>query len=91
MAGIPPQRCGRRFGKEQQMSANLPGDLLEALFEGVFEQPLWASFLDRLHMSDPLPYHQFEDGQVYALEELIGAVEIEDVLDRVFSSFCVGK
>jgi tRNA modification GTPase len=28
---------------------------------------------------------------VYALEELIGAVEVEDVLDRVFSSFCVGK
>src|SRR5207248_3961930 len=25
------------------------------------------------------------------LEELIGAFEIEDVLDRVFSSFCVGK
>lgn len=28
---------------------------------------------------------------VHALEELVGAVEIEDVLDRVFSSFCVGK
>ena len=28
---------------------------------------------------------------VSELEELIGAVEIEDVLDRVFSSFCVGK
>jgi tRNA modification GTPase len=28
---------------------------------------------------------------VHALEELIGTVEIEDVLDRVFSSFCVGK
>jgi tRNA modification GTPase len=28
---------------------------------------------------------------LHALEELIGAVEIEDVLDRVFSSFCVGK
>jgi tRNA modification GTPase len=28
---------------------------------------------------------------VSALEELIGSVEIEDVLDRVFSSFCVGK
>jgi tRNA modification GTPase len=25
------------------------------------------------------------------LEELLGAVDIEDVLDRVFSSFCVGK
>lgn len=28
---------------------------------------------------------------VSELEELIGAVEVEDVLDRVFSSFCVGK
>ena len=28
---------------------------------------------------------------VLALEELIGIVEIEDVFDRVFSSFCVGK
>jgi tRNA modification GTPase len=28
---------------------------------------------------------------VYSLEELIGAVGVEDVLDRVFSSFCVGK
>jgi tRNA modification GTPase len=26
-----------------------------------------------------------------ALEELIGAVDVEDVLDRVFASFCVGK
>ena len=28
---------------------------------------------------------------VAALETLIGAVDVEDVLDRVFSSFCVGK
>lgn len=28
---------------------------------------------------------------VYVLEELIGAVDVEEVLDRVFSSFCVGK
>ena len=28
---------------------------------------------------------------VIALEELIGTVGVEDVLDRVFSSFCVGK
>lgn len=28
---------------------------------------------------------------VIALEELIGTVEVEDVFDRVFSSFCVGK
>ena len=28
---------------------------------------------------------------VSTLEELIGTVDVEDVLDRVFSSFCVGK
>jgi tRNA modification GTPase len=28
---------------------------------------------------------------IAALEELVGAVGVEDVLDRVFSSFCVGK
>jgi tRNA modification GTPase len=28
---------------------------------------------------------------VGALEELIGTVDVEDVFDRVFSSFCVGK
>lgn len=28
---------------------------------------------------------------VHALEELIGAVDVDDVLDRLFASFCVGK
>lgn len=28
---------------------------------------------------------------VHSLEELIGSVDVEDVLDRVFSSFCIGK
>ena len=28
---------------------------------------------------------------VSALEELVGVVDTEDVLDRVFRSFCVGK
>ena len=26
-----------------------------------------------------------------ALEDLVGAIDVEDVLDRLFSSFCVGK
>lgn len=30
-------------------------------------------------------------GATTVLEELIGAVEIDDVLDRVFSTFCIGK
>jgi tRNA modification GTPase len=28
---------------------------------------------------------------INALEELVGVVDVEDILDRVFSSFCVGK
>jgi tRNA modification GTPase len=28
---------------------------------------------------------------ITTLEELVGAVDVEDILDRVFSSFCVGK
>ena len=28
---------------------------------------------------------------ISALEELVGAVDVEDVLNRVFASFCVGK
>lgn len=28
---------------------------------------------------------------VHALEEMIGAVDVEDVLDRLFGTFCVGK
>jgi tRNA modification GTPase len=28
---------------------------------------------------------------VHALEELVGAVDVEEVLERVFASFCVGK
>jgi tRNA U34 5-carboxymethylaminomethyl modifying GTPase MnmE/TrmE len=27
----------------------------------------------------------------HELEDLIGGVEIEDILDRVFSHFCIGK
>ena len=40
---------------------------------------------------DPvLAAHHLRDA-ARALEELIGAVDIEEVLDRVFRSFCVGK
>jgi tRNA U34 5-carboxymethylaminomethyl modifying GTPase MnmE/TrmE len=28
---------------------------------------------------------------VHALDDLVGAVDIEEVLDRVFATFCVGK
>jgi tRNA modification GTPase len=28
---------------------------------------------------------------VHALEALVGSVDVDDVLERVFSTFCVGK
>jgi tRNA modification GTPase len=28
---------------------------------------------------------------VHALEDIIGVVDTEDILDRVFAEFCVGK
>jgi tRNA modification GTPase len=28
---------------------------------------------------------------VHALDELIGAVDVEDVLGRLFATFCIGK
>jgi tRNA modification GTPase len=28
---------------------------------------------------------------VHALEELVGAVDVDDVLERLFARFCVGK
>ncbi len=37
-----------------------------------------------------LAAHQVREATT-ALDELLGAVDIEEVLDRVFSSFCVGK
>ena len=30
-------------------------------------------------------------GAVFALDELIGAVDVDDVLGRLFSTFCIGK
>jgi tRNA modification GTPase len=34
--------------------------------------------------------HHLRDATT-ALDELVGAVDIEDILDRVFATFCVGK
>jgi tRNA modification GTPase len=28
---------------------------------------------------------------IFMLERLVGRVDVEDVLDKVFSSFCIGK
>jgi tRNA modification GTPase len=37
-----------------------------------------------------LAAHQVREATA-ALDELLGTVDIEEVLDRVFASFCVGK
>jgi tRNA modification GTPase len=42
------------------------------------------------HGDAVLAAHQVREATT-ALDELLGAVDIEEVLDRVFSSFCVGK
>ncbi|HQR18263.1 MAG TPA: tRNA uridine-5-carboxymethylaminomethyl(34) synthesis GTPase MnmE [Gemmatimonadales bacterium] len=52
---------------------------------------LAAALPQVLERGDPvLAAHHLRDA-ARALEELIGAVDIEEVLDRVFRSFCVGK
>ena len=52
-----------------------------------------AEFLERWRMGDvpaPVAAVHLHDA-VAALEELIGAVDVEHVLDEVFRRFCVGK
>lgn len=50
------------------------------------------SFLDALDGEVPMEFAATHlRGAVGSLEELVGAVGVEDVLERVFGSFCVGK
>ena len=51
-----------------------------------------AAALDQFHGAGDavLVAHHVREATA-ALDELVGAVDIEDVLDRVFGSFCVGK
>ena len=42
------------------------------------------------HREPVLAAHHLRDA-ARALEELIGVVDVDEVLDRVFESFCVGK
>jgi tRNA modification GTPase len=51
-----------------------------------------AAALDQFHGAGDavLVAHHVREATA-ALDELVGAVDIEDVLDRVFGTFCVGK
>ncbi|HEX6042642.1 tRNA uridine-5-carboxymethylaminomethyl(34) synthesis GTPase MnmE [Longimicrobium sp.] len=51
-----------------------------------------AAFLDAMDAAVPMEFAatHLRDA-VAALEGLVGAVSVDDVLDRVFGSFCVGK
>jgi tRNA modification GTPase len=51
-----------------------------------------AAFLDAMDDGVPMEFAatHLRDA-VAALEDLVGAVSVDDVLDRVFGSFCVGK
>ena len=51
-----------------------------------------AAFLEAMDAVVPMEFAatHLRDA-VAALEDLVGAVSVDDVLDRVFGSFCVGK
>lgn len=51
-----------------------------------------SAFLDAMEMEVPMEFAATHlRGAVASLEDLVGAVSVDDVLDRVFGSFCVGK
>ena len=51
-----------------------------------------AAFLTALDDAVPMEFAATHlRAAVEALEELVGAVSVDDVLDRVFGTFCVGK
>ena len=51
-----------------------------------------SAFLDAMDEGVPMEFAATHlRAAVGALEDLVGAVSVEDVLDRVFGSFCVGK
>lgn len=51
-----------------------------------------GSFLDAMDDGVPMEFAATHlRAAVGALEDLVGAVSVDDVLDRVFGSFCVGK
>ena len=51
-----------------------------------------ATFLDALDDAVPMEFAATHlRGAVAVLEDLVGAVSVDDVLDRVFGSFCIGK
>lgn len=49
--------------------------------------------LDQLSQGDPIPDILAEDirAAILRLDSLVGRVDVEDLLDEIFSSFCIGK
>ena len=66
------------------VTRNLPPGIKEAYFQAM------ASTLIYGVRDAVLVAHHVRDATA-ALDELIGTVDVEDVLDRVFANFCVGK
>lgn len=49
--------------------------------------------IDQLSQGDPIPDILAEDirAAILRLDSLVGRVDVEDLLDEIFSSFCIGK
>ncbi len=49
--------------------------------------------IDQLSRADPIPDILAEDirAAIQRLDSLVGRVDVEDLLDEIFSSFCIGK
>jgi len=85
--GIVGERCGPRSPDVPMLTrARHIQALTEARSEVAEFHAAWA---DRRLPATVAAVHLRT--AVTSLEELVGAVDVEDVLDRVFSSFCVGK
>lgn len=63
---------------------------MKAIAQARDELSLFSQRWDEEHLPAPVAAVHLQTAAI-ALESLIGAVSTDDVLDRVFSSFCVGK
>jgi tRNA modification GTPase len=58
---------------------------------GVAHEQLLAAAAQLPPRGDPVLVSHHVQAATEALDELIGVVDVEVVLDRVFASFCIGK